>query len=106
MSIIPGWPLHPIEDRIRALRYDGGENWSLCDYTDLRPGDIFKPVNPEGLDVHPFEHRLDDRNVCVVKGEPQPALDQHDGYAIDVDLVFTLDAALARSPRANPPRTT
>lgn len=96
MSIIPGWPLRPIEDRVRALRYASG-TWDAVDYTDLRPGDIFKPVNPQGEDIDPFTLEPCEDNVSIALGEPVPAIEQGNGYSIEVEHIGTLKDALARA---------
>lgn len=97
MSVIPGWPLHPIENRVRALRLTK-DGWKLCDYTDLKLGDIIKPVNPQGEDIDPFTRQYQADNVCIVTVNPQPATEVGDGYEIGLDVVGTLEEALRHAP--------
>lgn len=95
------WKPTPVERRIVAERWPDGER---VDYDELRPGDIFRAVSPEGEYVDPFSFEPSE-SVSIARAMPQKLtadvqrqgylLDsQIEGFCLEVDTYETLADAL------------
>jgi hypothetical protein len=75
------WKPTPDDRRLvaRVVR-DGNE--VLIEYRDLKPGDVYQTVGPDGKARHPFTLEIDNETFAVCTGEPERNLWTNEGYAV------------------------
>ncbi|MDE2426246.1 MAG: hypothetical protein KGO96_10120 [Elusimicrobia bacterium] len=83
------WKPRPDHERLRAERFIGDGQWERCEYADLKNGDVFRAVHPNGHLVNPLTiDALEDGEdmVALCHGDPIKGYEGNDGFAVDISV--------------------
>lgn len=63
------------QERIMARKLDG----ETCEFKDLKPGDVFQAIAPDGTPIHPCTEEPDDEIVALVVDFPVQNINNRNG---------------------------
>lgn len=89
------WHPTPKANLITARRMSG-DSWEACRLEDLRPGDVFRAVAPDGTFVNPTTGEEDEACIARVvdaprKMDPLGSDGQWHGYGVPIDLFPSIE---------------
>lgn len=73
-----------------------GDSWESCRIEELRPGDVFRAVGPDGRFVNPSTGEADDSCIALVADHPikndlgQTGQTAGRGYGVPVNLFASM----------------